>query len=191
MRRPVELTPWLKPRALRAWVDDAETPLQHKRRLAVWMASLGRYAAHEIAELLLVTRDAVGRWLRAYNESGPDGFDGPGRGGRRHARLDPQEEERLVRKIATAAGEGRVLTGPQVQAMILEQTGEQWPLGTVYSLLHRHHWRKVQPRPRHVRSDPEAQRLYKESSAASSRARSRGPAAAASASSSRTRAASV
>ena len=94
-------------------------------------------------------------------------------------------------RIATAAGEGRVLTGPQVQAMILEQTGEQWPLGTVYSLLHRHHWRKVQPRPRHVRSDPEAQRLYKKSSAASSRARSRGPAAAASASSSRTGAASV
>ncbi|MFO0607933.1 MAG: winged helix-turn-helix domain-containing protein [Polyangiales bacterium] len=191
MRRPVELTPWLKPRALRAWVDDAKTPLQHKRRLAVWMASLGRYAAHEIAELLLVTRDAVGRWLRAYNESGPDGFDGPGRGGRRHARLDPHAEERLVRKISTAAGEGRVLTGPQVQAMILEQTGEQWPLGTVYSLLHRHHWRKVQPRPRHVRSDPEAQRLYKKNSAASSRARSRGPEAAASASSSRTRAASA
>ena len=77
MRRPFVLTPWLKSRALRAWVDDAETPLQHKRRLAVWMASLGRYAAHEIAELLLVTRDAVGRWLRAYNDSGPQGSTAP------------------------------------------------------------------------------------------------------------------
>ena len=35
MRRPVELEPWLKPRA---WVEDAETPAQQKRRLAAWMA---------------------------------------------------------------------------------------------------------------------------------------------------------
>jgi transposase len=190
MRRPVELTPWLKPRALRAWVDDAKTASQHKRRLAVWMASLGRYAAHEIAELLLVTRDAVGRWLRTYNASGPQTFDGPGRGGRRHARLDPKAEVRLLRAISSAAGAGHLLTGPQVQALIMEHTGEVWPLGTVYDLLHRHQWRRVQPRPRHVRTDPEAQRLYKKSFGASSRGRSRRPAGGVFASSSKTKAAS-
>lgn len=190
MRPPIELKPWLKPRALRLWVDDSDTPAQHRRRLAVWMGSLGRYTAGEIAEVLGVTDDAVGRWLRQYNESGPETFDGPGRGGRRHARMDVEAEARLLGELAPTALKGYLLTGPQIQAMLQERTGEVWPLKTVYDLLHRHGWRRVQPRPRHVRADPEAQQLYKKNSGASSRGKSRRQTVDAFASSSRTRAAS-
>lgn len=138
MRPPIELKAWLKPRALRAWVDDSDTPAQHRRRLAVWMGSLGRYGASEIAEVLGVTDDTVGRWLRQYNESGPETFDGPGRGGRRRARMDLNTEARLLRELAPTALKGSLLTGPQIQAMLQERTGEVWPLKTVYDLLHRH-----------------------------------------------------
>lgn len=190
MRRPIELKAWLKPRALRAWVDDSDTPAHQRRRLAVWMASLGRYTAGEIAEVIGVTEDAVGRWLRQYNESGPEHFDGPGRGGRRHARLELAEESRLLDELAPTARQGYLLTGPQIQAMLQERTGEVWPLKTVYDLLHRHDWRRVQPRPRHVRADPEAQQRYKKSSATSSRTKSRRRAGSVSVSFSRTRPAS-
>ena len=42
-------------------------------------------------------------------------------------------------------------------------------LAYVYRLLRRHQWRKLGPRPRHVKADPEAQEAFKKNSRSSSR----------------------
>lgn len=168
MRRPIELEPWLSRKELRAWVQEAATVAQHRRRLAVWMASTRTLTAAQIGAALLVTRDAVGRWLRHYNDKGPEHFDGQGRGGRRRARRTLQQEQSLLRSLETHGSAGRLLTVPQIVAVLEARTGESWPRQTVYDLLHRHGWRRLEPRPRHARADPDAQRRFKKNSAASS-----------------------
>jgi transposase len=41
------------------------------------------------------------------------------------------------------------------------QVGAPVSTAYLYDLLHRHQWRKVMPRPRHVRADPDVQEAFK------------------------------
>lgn len=187
MRHSPLVEDWLAPEALRSWLDASPTPVSQRRRLAVWMSSLGTFSTADIASALAVTPEAVRRWVHQYNELGPASFDGPGRGGRRRARLSADEEAELLAALHDDAAAGRLVTVPQVRQAIETRTGEAWPLSTVYALLHRHKWRRIMPRPRHPRADAAAQDRFKKSSEPSWRSKSPVPQGVAFASSSRTR----
>jgi transposase len=63
------------------------------------------------------------------------------------------------------AGQGQVLTAKQLLPTIRERLKQDVSLAYVYRLLHRHDWRKIQPRPRHVKADPAAIDTFKKVSA--------------------------
>jgi hypothetical protein len=61
------------------------------------------------------------------------------------------------------------LTVRQMHRRLCQRTGKEVSLGYVYRLLHRHQWRKLGPRPRHVQAHPQAQEDLKKNSRKSSR----------------------
>ena len=164
MRPPARLKDWLDGREMAAWVEDAPTRAAYQKRLAIWLTHLGRFHAHEIAEMLLVSKQAVWLWVGQYNRKGPEGLARQGRGGRRWGFLSWAQEQQWLSEIEQRALRGEILTAKQLRPELCEATGRDVTLAYVYRLLHRHHWRKHTPRPRHVQAQPERQEAFKKSS---------------------------
>ena len=164
MRPPATVQPWLSMDELQVWVREAPDKESYQRRLAVWLTQVGQLPAHQIAEWLCVSKQAIWLWVGQYNRQGPEGLDRQGRGGRRWAYLSLEEEETFLRRFQRQAAEGKVLTAKQLHAQLVERSGRKLTVGYVYGLLHRHGWRKLGPRPRHPRANLEAQEQFKKNS---------------------------
>jgi transposase len=171
MSRRLHIHPWLSDVEFLAWTQDAKTRPEYQRRLTVWLAYLERWPAHRIAKVLGVSVPAIWRWVGQYNRQGPDGLERAGRGGRRWAFLNLEQEHELLANLQEEAGHGRVLTAKQLLPRLCQVTGRKVSLDYVYSLLHRHGWRKLAPRPAHVKANPAAQETFKKTSRTSSRKR--------------------
>jgi transposase len=169
MARHAKIAPWFSVEQLRAWMQEAPDTDSLRRRLAIWLTVLGPYPARQIAGMLGVSTQAVWKWVGEYNRLGPDGLDRQGRGGRRWALLTIEEEMALLARWEARAQAGDVVTAKQLHAEVAAAVGRDVSLAYVYRLLHRHHWRKVAPRPRHTRQDPAARAAFKQTSRTPSR----------------------
>lgn len=164
MRPPATVEPWLSTEELQVWVREAPDKESYQRRLAVWLTQIGQLPAHQIAEWLCVSKQAIWLWIGQYNHQGPEGLERQGRGGRRWAYLSLEEEETFLRRFQRRAAEGKLLTAKQLHAQLVERTGRKLTVDYVYGLLHRHGWRKLGPRPRHPRANLPAQERFKKNS---------------------------
>jgi len=173
MRRPARIEPWLSEEELRLWLVEASTRQDYQRRLAIWLTHAHRFHAEQIAGMLQVSVQAVWLWVGQYNKKGPGGLARVGRGGRRWAFLSWAQEEALLAGFATRASRGEVITAKALWPEVSAAAGREVSLDYVYRLLHRHKWRKMGPRPRHVQGDPQAQEEFKKNSRKLSGKRSR------------------
>ena len=171
MGRRTLIEPWLSEVELLEWLRQAQSRAEYQRRLAVWLTSLRRFPAHEVATLLGISTQAVWLWIGQYNRQGPAGLQRKGRGGRRWAFLTLDQEQDLLATLQEKAGQGKVITAKQIYRRVCRAVGKEVSLDYVYRLLHRHGWRKLGPRPRHVQSDPQVQAEFKKNSRNSSRKR--------------------
>jgi transposase len=161
MRPPAQIEPWLSTEDLQSWVREAPDKASYQRRLAIWLTHVGQLAAHQVAELLCASKQAVWLWIAQYNQRGPEGLQRQGRGGRRWAYLSAEEEEAFLRRWQPRAMQGELLTAQQLRSQLEKRLGRRVSLGYVYGLLHRGGWRKLGPRPRHPKAKPRAQERFK------------------------------
>jgi transposase len=122
---------------------------------------LGPYHAYEVAEMLGVSKQSVWQWVSQYNKSGPDGLERIGSGGRQWSYLSWEEEKEVLEPFWGKARDGEVITAKSIWPEISKAVGKNVTLDYVYKLLHRHGWRKLGPRPRHVKSNPATQEQFK------------------------------
>ncbi len=168
MRKPARIELWMSPEELAVWVRDAPTRQTYQIRLAIWLTYIGPFHAHEVADMLQVSRQAVWLWVGQYNKDGPQALERKGRGGRRWGYLSWTEEEALLAELHEKAVHGEVLTAQKVLPYVCQATDREVSLDYVYKLLHRHGWRKLGPRPRHLKADIERQERFKKNSLHSS-----------------------
>ena len=171
MSRQLRIDPWLTDVELLAWTQDAATRAEYQRRLTIWLAYLEGWPAHRVARALGVSIPAVWKWVSQYNREGPKGLERVGRGGRRWAFLTLEQERDLLAEVQEQAGRGQVLTAKQLLPRLGQVTKRKVSLDYVYRLLHRQGWRKLAPRPTHVKADPAAQEAFKKKPPTSSRKR--------------------
>lgn len=171
MRQPATIKPWITPEEMTVWVREAPSRDDYQRRLAIWLTSMGIFHAREVADMLCVSKQAVWLWVGQYNREGPDGLRRQGRGGRRWAFLAWDQEKELLGSMAERARAGEIITAKQMLSDIEERVGARVSLGYVYKLMRRHNWRKLDPRPRHVKANAETQEEYKKNSPVSSKKR--------------------
>jgi transposase len=144
------------------WMRSSVTRSEHDRRLAVWLTHLG-HTASQVALMLGVSTPSVWRWVSAYNLQGPSALKAGAWGGRRWGFLTVAQEAQLMASLAKQAQDGKILTAKQVRKHIATVLGKEVSLDYVYRLMHRNGWRKLAPRPTHVRADPEARETFKKS----------------------------
>ena len=164
MRRPAELKAWYDEDQLLVWLRDSKTVDEYSKRMAIWLAHFRTWHAGQIAEMIGVSIQAVWLWIGQYNRSGPSGINRQGRGGRRWSFLSREQEKRLLDSLRAHASKGTIITAKQVHSTVCEAVGKKVSLDYVYRMLHRNEWRKIGPRPRHVKADTEAQETFKKTS---------------------------
>ena len=115
----------------------------------------------QVAAMVCGSNQAVWLWIGQYNRDGPDGLRRHGRGGRRWSYLTWDQEKELLRSLENRAQAGEIITAKQMLPEIEALVGAEVSKGYVYKLLRRHDWRKLGPRPRHVKADTQAQEEFK------------------------------
>lgn len=78
-------------------------------------------------------------------------------GGRKHAYLTPEQERDFLQQFVDEAGKGAMVDVTRVKESLEQHLGRTVALSTIYRMLHRNGWRKIAPRPRHPKTDPERQ----------------------------------
>jgi transposase len=143
MRRPTQLKPWMSPEELAAWVRNAATKQDYQKRLAIWLTHMGLFHAHQIAEMLQVSRQAVWLWLGQYNRNGPAGLSRQGRGGRRWGLLSIEEEQSVIEQWQAALGRGDEITAQALRGIIEQVAGRSVSIDYVYRLMRRNRQRDI------------------------------------------------
>jgi transposase len=88
------------------WVHDAKTKESHERRLAIWWTAHDRRNANEIAALLQVSARTVRRWIRLFNNGGPEALEIVNLGGRHWAYLSEAEELAVLASLRPPSPSG-------------------------------------------------------------------------------------
>ena len=117
--------------------------------------------AEEIARHCGVSKGMVHQVISTYNRFGVEAIETPGKGGRRHQYLTLSEEEEFLAPFFTQAESGQIATVSQIQRAYEAKVGHEVDESTIYRLLQRHRWRKLVPRPRHPKANPEEQAAFK------------------------------
>lgn len=128
------------------------------------LARQGR-TAPEIAASLSVARRTVQDRVRCYNLDGLAGLRDRRRGGNQR-KLNDWQEQRLSDYVKQQAEDphGGVRRGEDLRQWIHQQFGVMYSLPGTYDLLHRLGYSCLMPRPRHKKTDPQAQAAFKKTS---------------------------
>jgi len=134
---------------------------RRQRWLIVYNALVEPRKAEEIARHCGVSKATVHDVISRYNRLGVAAIETSGKGGRRRQYLTLEEEKAFLAPFFAQAEHGEIATVGQIWHALEQHLGHTVDDSTVYRLLHRHGWRKLMPRPKHPKSDPETQEQFK------------------------------
>lgn len=156
-------------------LKTAQSHREYQRIQCILLRATLGSTAGEIAQLLGWSTGTVHVIHSRYAKEGDAIFDLRPRGGRHRQHLTVAQEEALLAPFLQQAQAGGLLHVHEVKHAYESQAGRLVAASTIYRLLERHGWRKVVPRPRHPKADPDVQRAYKKTALPrSSRSRSPG-----------------
>jgi transposase len=141
---------------------QAQDPVARSQWQIVWLLARGQ-RSEQVGEMTGYSLTWVYTVARRYNAEGEAGI-GDGRHGNPGGvrLLSAEQQAELDRALEGAAPEGGRWTAAKVAAWIAERTGRRVGIPTGWRYLRRLDWRRYRPRPRHVKADPEAQAVFKQ-----------------------------
>ncbi len=161
MRNPATLNKWMTEKELQNWIREAKSQKDYQKRLAIWLTMVGPFHAYQVATMIGTSKQAIWLWISQYNKNGPSGLEREGRGGRRWSFLTTEEETQLLNSFCDRAANGEITKAKQILPEIKRLFGREVSLAYAYKLLKRNNWRKLEPRPRHVKANFEKQEDFK------------------------------
>jgi transposase len=136
-------------------------PLYRQRWLIIYNALVEPGKAEDIARHCGVSKATVHAVISSYNRQGVAAVETPGKGGRRSGYLSLAEERAFLAPFFGRAQKGELATTEEIWRALEARVGHEVDDSTIYRLLNRHGWRKLMPRPRHPKADPQAQQQFK------------------------------
>jgi transposase len=161
MGTAIKIVKWLSENELEAWLNEAPTAYEYRRRLAVSLTARFRFPAATLASMLVVDERTVRRWLHEYNQQGPKALGPDQRGGRHRGFLEIDEEKRVLQSLHERAEKGEFVTVEELRSEVEAHIRRHVSASYLLHLVHRHGWRKLVPRPRHPKSDPVRMAQYR------------------------------
>ena len=127
----------------------------------IYLALIRPRKAGEIARDIGVSVTTVRRVISSYNRLGRAAIETPGKGGRRHEYMSLEQERNFLQPFFARAARGEIATGEEIQRAFEAEVKHEVHITSIYRLLDRHGWRKLVPRPRHPKANPEEQAAFK------------------------------
>lgn len=161
-----------KPGSMAAQVTTAEQVVKSsrdarelRRAQSVLLPAHHGLGLEETGRMIGRSRASVARMRAEFGQY----FEEPDRprpqwGGRRRQNMSPEEEAAFLAPFLAQAQRGRILVVAPIKMTYEQALGRKVPDSTVYRLLARHGWRKIAPRPRHPKGNPEQQEAWKKNS---------------------------
>ena len=147
--------------------DIMETKPIHQdalRALSIMLPAIMGATIRQTAAVLCISTATVTR-LQAEVRNQELRKDKGAWGGRRRQTMILEEEKAFLAPWIEQAKMGGVLTVPPLHRALEERIGHPVSPSTMYRMLARHGWRKVQPDTYHPKADPQAQDDFKKNSA--------------------------
>lgn len=132
-----------------------------QRFLSVWLREEQGLGSLEIAKIVGWHVDTVRLIQRNFIRHGVSVLKETRRGGRRRELMSEEEEREFLKDFEVAGEKGEILVANEIKAALERRVGHPVHKTTAYRLLHRHGWRKIHPRPRHPRQDPQVLEDFK------------------------------
>ena len=142
-----------------------EREAEQRERYRVVVLAIAGWETSEIQAATSRSRGFVQRWVYAYRDRGVEGLIAQPRGGS-EPKLSRELQKQFVERFKAGPAErdgGVCRFGGRDGVRILEQEfGVAYTLNAVYELLHRNGQSCLRPRPRHRKSDAQAQQQWLE-----------------------------
>ena len=161
MARITKARPHMSEEELRMRLKATPDRKTAQKLLVILNATVDPRPAEEIALHTGVSVHSVHNWISAYNRSGLEGILGTGTPEPRNGHMSREEEILLLKPFFDSAAKGEITTVAQIREALEDRVGKPLHHSVVYRFLHRNGWRKVVPRPSHVKSREEVQEEFK------------------------------
>jgi transposase len=166
MARPAQLTDDMEQAAIQL-TKKAETARDLRLGLSVLLPKRCGMANAVTGQLLGIGVATVVRMQRQIRDQVSGSVKAKAKrkwGGRRRQLLTFEEEKAFLEPWVAKAVTGGVLVVPPIHVALEKLLGRKVPPSTVYRLLARHGWRKIEPDTCHPKRDAEAQEAFKKNS---------------------------
>lgn len=161
MARPAKVSDEMIQTA-RQIVQEAKTAREIRAGLSVLIPRVCGVTNKEAADVLGIGVATVARMQKQIrNQVSGQEEDKGSWGGRRRETLSKEEESDFLAPWVEKAATGGVLVVPPIHAALEERLGHSLARSTVYRILARHGWRKVEPDTCHPKRDEQAQEDFK------------------------------
>ncbi len=147
--------------AVRELMVNAKNLSEYKRYQAIHLRVNEGFTVKRISQTIGMAESSVHNLHSLCRKHGLEALKARNRGGRMRSYLSLEEEEELLEAIRSEATRGGILEVSAVHKAFEEKVGHSVARFTIYRLLHRHDWKKIAPRPRHLKADNEAQESFK------------------------------
>ena len=147
--------------AIRRAMLAAPNTSSFQRLQCLWLRAQQELSTESIAWTVGLSVSHVRQVWSDYLRGGLAAAQGRPKGGRRHQNLTVLQEQAVLVPLQKEALAGRLVTARGIKTRYETTVGHTVPDSTVYRLLARHHWRQVQPRPKHPKDNPQAQAAFK------------------------------
>jgi transposase len=154
---------------IQALLRTAEGQKHRDKLMVILNAMVDRRPAKEIALHVNVSVHTVHFWIPTYNRFGLKALFGPGPGGRRNQHMTKEEESLFLKPFFERAAKGEIATVAEIHRALEEHMDRTLHHSVVYRFLNRNGWRRIKPRPRHVKTNLQEQESFKKTSPTSSR----------------------
>ncbi len=138
--------------------DKAE---EFRRFQAIYLRLALNLEVKDIAKITCFSESWVRQIHHNYKKFGLEGLKSKPKGGRNNDLLSENQEVEVLSGIEAEAKVGGILEVSKVHAALEKYCDKSISKQTTYNILHRHGWRKIAPRPKHPKSDKEAQEAFK------------------------------
>jgi len=135
----------------------------YKCAMAVYLTAGKKLSNEEAAALLGVKPSTVTKRREQFSRGKYELPQAPRTGNGSH--LIWEEEARIILAMTEKAKCGEFTTIHQIKEEYEKAAGCSVGKSTIYRFLARHKWRKIKPRPRHPKTDKEAQEEFKKTAA--------------------------
>lgn len=143
------------------YIKECKDKNELQKIRAIFLYRVQKKTAKDVALGVHTSIDNVYQWAHQYKKHGIAWLKTKARGGRKREVMTLADEKAILNELAEDSSKGLIVIASKIQKIAEKRAGKKVFKHYAYSLLRRHKWRKIKPRPKNPKSSKEVQEEFK------------------------------